>query len=97
MVAQGHPNKIIAGVLNISSWTVCTHLRRVFAKLGVTSRAAMVARLHELAPSGLPCCGDIPLAPAWLMLTLYAKRSNGQRLEASTKPTSISPARRQTA
>jgi DNA-binding NarL/FixJ family response regulator len=32
MVARGYPNKTIAGVLNIS-----THLRRVFAKLGVTS------------------------------------------------------------
>lgn len=48
MVAQGHPNKVIAGVLNISSWTVCTHIRRVFAKLGVGSRAAMVARLLEI-------------------------------------------------
>lgn len=47
MVAQGHPNKIIADVLNISSWTVCTHLRRIFAKLGVSSRAAMVARILE--------------------------------------------------
>jgi DNA-binding CsgD family transcriptional regulator len=45
MVAQGHPNKTIASALQISSWTVNTHLRRVFAKLGVTSRAAMVARL----------------------------------------------------
>jgi len=48
MVAQGHPNKVIAGVLNISGWTVCTHLRRIFAKLGVGSRAAMVARMHEV-------------------------------------------------
>lgn len=48
MVAKGHPNKIIADVLNISSWTVCTHLRRIFAKLGVGSRAAMVAQLLEL-------------------------------------------------
>jgi DNA-binding CsgD family transcriptional regulator len=47
MVAKGHPNKVIAGVLNISSWTVCTHLRRIFAKLGVGSRAAMVAQLLE--------------------------------------------------
>jgi DNA-binding CsgD family transcriptional regulator len=47
MVAQGHPNKIIADVLNISSWTVCAHLRRIFTKLGVGSRAAMVARLFE--------------------------------------------------
>jgi len=48
MVAKGHHNKTIAGVLNISSWTVCTHLRRIFAKLGVNSRAAMVARLLEM-------------------------------------------------
>jgi DNA-binding CsgD family transcriptional regulator len=45
MVAQGHPNKVIAAVLNISSWTVCTHLRRIFAKLSVSSRAAMVAKV----------------------------------------------------
>ena len=48
MVAKGHSNKIIADVLNISSWTVSTHLRRIFAKLGVGSRAAMVARLLEM-------------------------------------------------
>jgi DNA-binding CsgD family transcriptional regulator len=47
MVAEGHPNKVIAEVLNISGWTVCTYLRRIFAKLGVASRAAMVSRLHE--------------------------------------------------
>jgi len=48
MVAKGHPNKVIADVLDISSWTVCTHLRRIFAKLGVSSRAAMVAQLLEM-------------------------------------------------
>jgi len=47
MVAEGYPNKTIAAVLDISSWTVCTHLRRIFAKLNVRSRAAMVARLLE--------------------------------------------------
>jgi DNA-binding CsgD family transcriptional regulator len=47
MVAKGHPNKVIADVLNISSWTVCTHLRRIFAKVGVGSRAAMVAQLLD--------------------------------------------------
>lgn len=45
MVAKGYPNKTIAAVLEISSWTVCTHLRRMFAKLGVSSRAAMVAQM----------------------------------------------------
>jgi len=44
MVAQGHPNKIIANTLNISSWTVCAHVRHIFAKFGVGSRAAMVAK-----------------------------------------------------
>jgi DNA-binding CsgD family transcriptional regulator len=47
MVARGYPNKTIAGVLDISSWTVGTYLRRVFAKLNIGSRAAMVARLME--------------------------------------------------
>jgi DNA-binding CsgD family transcriptional regulator len=47
MVARGYPNKTIARVLEISSWTVGTYLRRIFAKLNVGSRAAMVARLME--------------------------------------------------
>jgi DNA-binding CsgD family transcriptional regulator len=47
LVAEGLPNKCISAVLEISSWTVATHLRRVFAKLGVNSRAAMVAKLLE--------------------------------------------------
>jgi DNA-binding CsgD family transcriptional regulator len=42
LVALGRPNKQIADRLNISEWTVSTHLRRIFAKLGVESRAAMV-------------------------------------------------------
>ncbi|HEX8151718.1 MAG TPA: helix-turn-helix transcriptional regulator [Thermoanaerobaculia bacterium] len=45
MIADGYPNKTIAAVLEISSWTVNTYLRRMFAKLGVTSRAAMTAKL----------------------------------------------------
>ena len=55
MVSQGYPNKTIAAVLDISTWTVSTHLRRIFAKLGVRTRAAMVARAIELkmvAPPG---------------------------------------------
>ena len=47
MVAKGYPNKTIASVLEISSWTVCTHLRRMFAKLRVSSRAAMVAQMMD--------------------------------------------------
>lgn len=47
MIAKGFPNKVIASVLEISVWTVSTYLRRIFAKLGVTSRTAMVARMFE--------------------------------------------------
>lgn len=43
MVAMGLTNATIAGKLNVSPWTVSTHLRRIFAKLDVTTRAAMVA------------------------------------------------------
>ena len=47
MIAKGLPNKIIASVLDISVWTVSTHLRRIYAKLGVTSRAAMVSKMFK--------------------------------------------------
>jgi two-component system, NarL family, nitrate/nitrite response regulator NarL len=47
LIAKGMPNKCIGDILEISPWTVATHLRRIFMKLGVTSRAAMVARLGE--------------------------------------------------
>ena len=49
MVALGYTNKTIARVLDISVWTVSTHLRRIFAKLGVSNRAAMVAAVAVVA------------------------------------------------
>ncbi len=52
MVAKGYANKSIASVLDISSWTVSSHLRRIYTKLGVTSRAAMVARLLDAHSDG---------------------------------------------
>jgi DNA-binding CsgD family transcriptional regulator len=45
LVADGATNRAIARTLDISLWTVSTHLRRVFAKVGVCSRAEMVAHL----------------------------------------------------
>ena len=48
LVALGRLNKQIAHQLHISEWTVATHLRRIFAKLGVDRRAAMVYRCASL-------------------------------------------------
>lgn len=48
LVALGRPNKQIADRLHISEWTVSTHLRRIFVKLGVRSRAAMVYQCRSL-------------------------------------------------
>jgi DNA-binding CsgD family transcriptional regulator len=45
MVAAGCTNHAIASCLSISVWTVSTHLRRIFAKLSVSSRSEMVAHL----------------------------------------------------
>lgn len=44
LVALGKVNKQIAKQLKISEWTVATYLRRMFAKLRVDSRAALVYR-----------------------------------------------------
>jgi DNA-binding CsgD family transcriptional regulator len=47
LVAQGLPNKCIAKNLNISHWTVATYVKRIFMKLGVSSRTAMIAMLIQ--------------------------------------------------
>jgi len=47
LVAIGYPNKTIAGILDISPWTVATHIRRIFGKLAVHGRAAMIATLAQ--------------------------------------------------
>ena len=43
LVTEGASNKEIAHILEISPYTVATHLRRVFTKLDVGTRAEMVA------------------------------------------------------
>ena len=48
LVALGRLNKQIAAQLHISEWTVATHVRRVFCKLGVSTRAGMVYRCAPL-------------------------------------------------
>lgn len=49
LVAAGDTNRAIASTLDISLWTVSTHMRRIFAKLGVGSRAEMVAQFFGAA------------------------------------------------
>jgi DNA-binding CsgD family transcriptional regulator len=58
MVAQGYANKTIASVLEISSWTVASHLRRIFVKLRVSSRAAMATSLVGAGGNELPSLLD---------------------------------------
>jgi DNA-binding NarL/FixJ family response regulator len=58
MVAQGYANKTIASVLEISSWTVASHLRRIFVKLQISSRAAMATCLLGTEFNGLPTLLD---------------------------------------
>jgi len=58
MVAQGYPNKTIASVLEISSWTVASHLRRIFVKLQISSRAAMATCLLGTEFNGPPTLLD---------------------------------------
>jgi DNA-binding CsgD family transcriptional regulator len=62
MVARGYTNKTIAAVLDISTWTVGTHVRRMFVKLQVHSRSAMVARLAALGELGAE---DAEWSPPW--------------------------------
>lgn len=58
LIALGRVNKQIAKQLKISEWTVATYVRRIFDKLGVDSRAAMVYRcyslIHELSSQFAP-------------------------------------------
>lgn len=48
LISRGHTTRTVAAVLEISPWTVSTYVRRMFAKLDVASRSALVARLASL-------------------------------------------------
>lgn len=59
MVAMGLTNAAIASKLAVSPWTVSTHLRRIFAKLDVTTRAAMVAVIASAETEGLAAVANV--------------------------------------
>ena len=44
LISQGHPNKVIADKLGLSTDTVCSHLKHVFDKLHVSSRTEAVVK-----------------------------------------------------
>ena len=44
MLRKGSPDKDIARDLNISAWTVHTHLKKIYGKLGVRSRTEAVVK-----------------------------------------------------
>jgi DNA-binding CsgD family transcriptional regulator len=83
MVAGGYPNKTIAAVLDISGWTVSTHLRRIFAKLGVHTRAAMVARVLE---DGLMLEGHTDPVAAEARTASAPTRAPPRRTDPRAKP-----------
>jgi len=49
LVAQGKTNREIAQALQISTGTVKTYLRRLYAKLGVSSRAEAARCFGEMS------------------------------------------------
>ncbi len=53
LIVQGHSNGEIAGRLFLAEKTVKNHVNRIYAKLGVTSRASAIARwLGTAGPEG---------------------------------------------
>jgi DNA-binding CsgD family transcriptional regulator len=60
LVAEGATNREVAEYLSLSPHTVNTHLRNVFAKLGIRSREHLRRKFWETEPTG---GGDSETAP----------------------------------
>jgi DNA-binding CsgD family transcriptional regulator len=54
LISQGHTNRSAASSLGVSANTVSTHLRAVFAKLGVQSRVQLANCLASYASQARP-------------------------------------------
>ena len=65
LAAQGHTNAEIADRLYLSRYTVETHLKHVFAKLGLRSRAELAAVAASAQPGRrIPDSSDARRPPA---------------------------------
>lgn len=54
LLAQGHPNPVIAARLRISEKTVRNHVSNIFTKLAVADRAQAIVRAREAGLGGHP-------------------------------------------
>jgi DNA-binding CsgD family transcriptional regulator len=52
LVTEGLTNPEIAERLTVSPWTIQTHLKRIFKKLGVRGRAELAARAARRGAEG---------------------------------------------
>nr|WP_162623651.1 LuxR C-terminal-related transcriptional regulator [Paracoccus saliphilus] len=50
LVAEGHPNKVIALRLGLSDHTVKLHIHNIISRLGVTNRTEAAARFRDCRP-----------------------------------------------
>jgi hypothetical protein len=73
MVAERHPTKVIAGVLNISCWTVTAHLRRIFLKRGGVTR---LLEEHQTRDVGIQA-KNRRLMPTLLSIALSGQARHG--------------------
>jgi DNA-binding NarL/FixJ family response regulator len=51
LAAEGLANKVIAHELNITEGTIKLHLHRVYQKLGIKGRLALLVRARNLPPA----------------------------------------------
>lgn len=82
LIALGWSNKQVANQLHISEWTVSAHLRRIFIKLNVDSRAAMVYRcaslINRLHHYTYNSTSNAVRSPTWVIFHLKSHRPSPQ-------------------
>lgn len=67
LAAQGRSTRQIASALGISPFTVQDHLKAVFGKTGVQSRAELVAALYVRHYEPRRAAGSIPSPYGWYL------------------------------